>query len=134
MKLIKKLKENTGRRKEKLSIAALSALVSTTLIKAKIAFANDFDFLTGKGNGTFDKANEMAKETGASLYSFLRTIGIIGLVVSIIFCAFSFSSKNANKREEGKNHILWISVSGIVIFGAMALIGILSNIGGALNS
>lgn len=125
----KKLK----RRGVKFLIASLATTAHLGLIKAEIAFANSLDFLEGKGNGTFDKPQAAVEQTGASLYSFIKTVGTVGLIISIVMVGLSFSSKNANKREESKNQFLWIAVAAIVIFGSMTILGIFASIGSGLT-
>lgn len=97
--------------------------------------SNDYDFLTGKSaNNVFGGLNTTAKDAGASIYSLLRTIGIIGLLVSIIVVGVTLAvSKNAQAKEQNKAQVLWIAVGGCFIFGAMGLIGILSGMGSSIK-
>lgn len=132
MKLTNEIDKRAKRRKEKISFGFLATLGNLALIKSKLALANEFDFLKGKGNGTFDKATETVEETGASLYQFILRVGIVGLIITITWAGLTLASKSAQAREEAKKHILFIAGAAVVIFGGMTLIGIFASIGKSL--
>lgn len=57
------------------------------------------------------------EDIGASGYELMLTIGIIGLVFSILFTPVSLLlTSNAQKKEEKNSHALVICVVGIAIF------------------
>jgi heme/copper-type cytochrome/quinol oxidase subunit 4 len=61
------------------------------------------------------------------------TIGVIGLVFSIIFTAISLlMTSNAQKKEEKKSHALVICVAGICIFSVFSIVGFFKSIGSGL--
>lgn len=132
MKLENDTNKKIRRRGVKFLVASLITTTRLGLIKTEVALANSYDFLKGKGNGTFDKPREAVEQTGASFYSFVISIGIVGLIASIVITGISLSGKNANRREESKDRFLWIAVAAIVIFGSMTILGILSSIGNSL--
>lgn len=124
--------------KEKLTgirLAVNTAVVGSIIaINNKLFFAEDdvtkFLGKSGKSNDSFKKLDETVQKTGNSFYSLLRTIGIIGLVVSIISLGISLAvSKNATKREENKTHAMFVCLGGIIMFGVLSLVSILNGIG-----
>jgi hypothetical protein len=100
-----------------------------------ILLTNEWDFLTvdpGE-DGVFSTLIDKVQDIGASGYQLLMTIGVIGLVFSIIFTAISLlMTSNAQKKEEKKSHALIICVSGIVIFSAFSIVGFFKSIGSGL--
>ena len=100
-----------------------------------ILLTNEWDFLTvdpGE-DGVFSTLIDKVQDIGASGYQLLMTMGVIGLVFSIIFTAISLlMTSNAQKKEEKKSHALIICVSGIVIFSAFSIVGFFKSIGSGL--
>lgn len=118
--------------KNKITAAVIlsSAWLSNSMAKAADV---DTSFLTGEGNGTFTELQSTIEGTGASFYRLVMTIGVIGLVISLIFCGITLAvNKNASKREEGKSQLIWIALGGVVVFGSMSILGILKTVGGNL--
>lgn len=100
-----------------------------------LANANEWDFMTSKpgSNGVFNSLISKVEDIGASGYELMLTIGIIGLVFSIIFTAVSLLlTSNAQKKEEKKSHALVICIAGIVIFSVFSIIGFFKSIGTGL--
>lgn len=96
---------------------------------------SEWDFLTEDPgeDGVFTTLIDKVQDIGASGYQLLMTIGVIGLVFSIIFTAVSLlMTSNAQKKEEKKSHALVICVSGIVIFSAFSIVGFFKSIGSGL--
>lgn len=115
--------------------AAERLTVSKGRLKGIILTANEWDFMkTSPGeSGVFSSLIAKLKDIGASGYELMLTIGIIGLVFSIIFTAVSLLlTSNAQKKEEKKSHALVICVAGIVIFSVFGIIGFLKSIGSGL--
>ncbi len=100
-----------------------------------VALANEWDFLKddpGDG-GVFSTLISKVQDIGASGYQLLMTVGVIGLVFSIIFTALSLLlTSNAQKKEEKKSHALVICIAGIVIFSAFSIVGFFKSIGSGL--
>lgn len=99
------------------------------------ANVNEWDFLQQDPGdaGVFSTLIEKVEDIGASGYQLLLTVGVIGLVFSIIFTALSLLlTSNAQKKEEKKSHALIICVAGIVIFSAFSIIGFFKSIGSGL--
>ena len=97
--------------------------------------ANEWDFMKKSPGdaGVFSSLIKKIKDIGASGYELMLTIGIIGLVFSIIFTAVSLLlTSNAQKKEEKKSHALVICVAGIVIFSVFSIIGFFKSIGSGL--
>lgn len=98
---------------------------------------DEWDFIKN-GGGADDPLADVtnkAKGLGAGVYNLLLTIGIIGLVASIMWLAISLAlNKNAQKREANKEWMVWIAVAGIILFGAFAIIGLIAGIGKGLEA
>ena len=95
---------------------------------------NEWDFLMeDPEDGVFATLIDKAEDIGASGYQLLMTIGVIGLVFSIIFTAISLlMTSNAQKKEEKKSHALVICVAGICIFSVFSIVGFFKSIGSGL--
>ena len=99
------------------------------------ASASEWDFMTSSPgeSGVFNSLIAKMKDIGASGYELMLTLGIIGLVFSIIFTAVSLLlTSNAQKKEEKKSHALVICLAGIVIFSVFGIIGFFKSIGTGL--
>lgn len=99
------------------------------------AAADEWDFMeTSPGDtGVFHSLISKVKDIGASGYELMLTVGVIGLVFSIIFTAVSLLlTSNAQKKEEKKSQALVICVAGIVIFSVFSIIGFFKSIGTGL--
>ena len=99
------------------------------------AGADEWDFMKNpSGNsGVFKSLISKLKDIGSSGYELMLTIGIIGLVFSIVFTAVSLLlTSNAQKKEEKKSHALVICVVGVVIFSVFSIIGFFKSIGSGL--
>lgn len=107
-----------------------SVWLSNSIAKAQV----DTDFLLqDNGNGMFSELEETAKATGASFYRLILTIGVIGLVISLLLCGMTIAFfKNASKREEGKSQLFWIVIGAVVVFGALSIVGYLKTMGASL--
>lgn len=102
------------------------------ILLAADAGANEWDFLQQDPGdaGVFSTLISKVEDIGASGYQLLLTVGVIGLVFSIIFTALSLLlTSNAQKKEEKKSHALIICIAGIVIFSAFSIIGFFKSIG-----
>ena len=99
------------------------------------AAADEWNFMeTSPGDtGVFHSLISKVKDIGASGYELMLTVGVIGLVFSIIFTAVSLLlTSNAQKKEEKKSQALVICVAGIVIFSVFSIIGFFKSIGTGL--
>lgn len=100
-----------------------------------LAAASEWDFMTSSPgeSGVFNSLIAKMKDIGASGYELMLTLGVIGLVFSIIFTAVSLLlTSNAQKKEEKRSHALVICLSGIVIFSVFSIIGFFKSIGTGL--
>ena len=105
------------------------------ILLAADAGANEWDFLQQDPGdaGVFSTLISKVEDIGARGYQLLLTVGVIGLVFSIIFTALSLLlTSNAQKKEEKKSHALIICIAGIVIFSAFSIIGFFTSIGSGL--
>ena len=96
---------------------------------------NEWDFMMESPGeeGVFNSLIEKVEQIGASGYELMLTIGIVGLVFSIIFTAVSLlMTSSAQKKEEKKSHALVICIAGIVIFSVFSIIGFFKSIGQGL--
>lgn len=104
-----------------------------TLLAA--AAGNEWDFMENSGgdDGVFSSLIDTIEGIGSSGYQLMMTIGIIGLVFSIIFTAVSLlMTSNAQRKEEKKSHVLIICIAGVVIFSCFSIIGFFKSIGSGL--
>lgn len=93
----------------------------------------DFSWLGGDGDGTFDALTKKAQGVGNSAIKLVKTFGIIALVIAIMCIAVSFMvNKNANKREENKTWIVWLIIGGVFLFGSLGCIGWLASVGSSI--
>lgn len=117
-------------------LCRVDVLLLTVHTRASVLLTkNEWDFLTEDPGeqGVFSSLISKAEDIGASGYQLLMTIGVIGLVFSIIFTAISLlMTSNAQKKEEKKSHALVICVAGIVIFSAFSIVGFFKSIGSGL--
>ena len=100
-----------------------------------VAAESEWEFMkTSPGDaGVFNSLILKVKDIGASGYELMLTLGVIGLVFSIIFTAVSLLlTSNAQKKEEKKSHALVICIAGIVIFSVFSIIGFFKSIGTGL--
>lgn len=116
-------------------VAERLAVPTKRLGMAMLATASEWDFMTSSPgeSGVFNSLIAKMKDIGASGYELMLTLGVIGLVFSIIFTAVSLLlTSNAQKKEEKKSHALVICLSGIVIFSVFSIIGFFKSIGTGL--
>lgn len=104
--------------------------ILTNLLGGTVAYAKDFEFLTkDSGNGAFSDLTDTVKETSASGYQLMMVIGGVGLILSTIVLGISFAyTKNSTKKSENKSHLPAIAGGAILIFGAVAIVGLLQSI------
>lgn len=78
-----------------------------------------WDFLTEKRNdGAFSKLTEGAQESGNSLISLISVICMIVGAIAIIFTgAQLMMTRAAAKKQEAKEHVIWLFLGAILIFG-----------------
>lgn len=104
-----------------------------SLFGALTSREEDFSWLGGAGDGTFDSLNTKAQGVGNSAIKLVKTFGIIALVIAVMCIAVSFMvNKNANKREENKTWIVWLVIGGVFLFGAIGAVGWLASVGSAI--
>ena len=109
--------------------------VVTTLAAA--TEGTEWDFMTegSSDTGVFSSLISKLQDIGASGYQLMMTLGIIGLVFSIIFTAVSLLlTSNAQKKEEKKSHALVICLAGIIIFSVFSIIGFFSQLAENFNN
>lgn len=93
----------------------------------------DFMMESPGEEGVFNSLIETVKDIGASGYELMLTIGIIGLVFSIILTVIALvMTNNAQKKEEKKSHALIIFIAGVVLFSVFNIIGFFKAIGAGL--
>ena len=75
------------------------------------------------------KDNKSLRATAVSAYSLLKTIGIIGIVLTITICGLQFAfAKSGNKLDEVKKKLAAELAIGVVIFGFVWIAGIIFSI------
>lgn len=92
----------------------------------------DFSFLEGKGNGAFDKMTTAVQDTGASGVQFLRVVGIIVLVVSIIIIGYGFMLKKGSKLDESKEKVVNVVIGAAFVFGALSIAAMCAGFGSSI--
>lgn len=115
------------------SLIIRGRFLMNSLFGALTSREEDFSWLGGAGDGTFDGLTNKAKGVGNSAIKLVKTFGIIALVIAVMCIAVSFMvNKNANKREENKTWIVWLVIGGVFLFGALGAVGWLASVGGAI--
>ena len=115
------------------SLIIRGRFLMSSLFGALTSREEDFSWLGGAGDGTFDGLTNKAKGVGNSAIKLVKTFGIIALVIAVMCIAVSFMvNKNANKREENKTWIVWLVIGGVFLFGALGAVGWLASVGSAI--
>lgn len=110
-------------------------LTAQIRVRGILLTKSEWDFLMEdpREDGVFATLIDKAEDIGASGYQLLMTIGVIGLVFSIIFTATSLLlTSSAQKKEEKKSHALVICIAGICIFSVFSIVGFFKSIGSGL--
>lgn len=91
------------------------------------------DWIKDTKDNTFNSLDNKLKGIGSSAYSTLMLLAALVAVLAIVCIGISLIvNKNANKRDESKQWLLWIVLGIILMFGAFAIVGYAATIGGAL--
>ena len=97
------------------------------LLKTNSKGMDMYPFHYIKDNNISD--NKSLRATAVSAYSLLKTIGIIGIVLTITICGFQFTiAKNGKKLDEVKKKLAVELAIGVVIFGFVWIAGIIFSI------
>lgn len=133
---MKKLMELRGKLdkllwKARFAVAGVMSALTGALFMPLTAFAapkkdvTDFSFLEKGGtNKGIESITTQVKPVGTSLYRLFFTIGLIGLICSLVIAFFMLGmTKNGQKREENKSWALNIAFAAIGIFGVMTIFG-----------
>lgn len=108
------------------------SLLDKVIINAIVMLSLDIDtdpfkLINGKNNGIAD--NKQLKGTASSFYGLLSVVGIIGIILSIIICGILiYSKKDAKKRQEAKEQLLFKFIIAILIFSFSWIIGVVLKI------
>lgn len=100
-----------------------------------LSATDEWDFMTESpgDEGVFNSLIEKVEQIGASGYELMLTIGMIGLMFSIILTAITLLMPNsAQKKEEKKSHVLVICLAGVAIFSVFSIIGFFKSVGTGL--
>jgi len=73
-------------------------------------------------------SNPAMRGTVSSLYSLLITIGVVGILITLIVTALKLMSYNANQRIEALNDLKWKIITSLAIFCMPAMIGTIMKI------
>lgn len=115
-------------------VLSIALMPGTSLSVHAEGEAYDLDWLGQDGNDTFDELTTTVKDTGNSMYKLVMAVGVVGVLLSVIICGLLIAvGTNANKRSEHIGHLVMIMVGGILIFGAVSIIGMLQTIGGNIG-
>lgn len=106
----------------------MNAVVTTQIIRlSTLDDKNPFDQLHGKMS--VGKNVEQYKGTASSFYNLLTTIGVIGIITSIIVCGLSLVySKNSSDRAELKRKAIFKTGIAVCIFAFPTFVGIYHDI------
>lgn len=92
----------------------------------------NFDFLSEpipEGEDILGDVTEKAKNVGKSAVNFVQVLSVISLFISIMCLGISlFMFKNGQKRAENKEHIPYILLGGVLVFGALGFMGLIQSI------
>ena len=72
--------------------------------------------------------NQALQGTASGAFQLMITIGIIGIMATIIFAFINMGSENSKKREEGKSLLSSKIVVGILLFGLVGILGLVFEI------
>lgn len=120
-------------------VGTIIGLLTQQVFGTVSAFADTptpiLDYITNnKGNGTFDSLTQTTLDTGASFYNFLLAAGIVGLLLSTIVIGIGIAlTHNSSKKGEKKSVLINIAIGGLIIFGAVALVGLVQTIAGKIQ-
>ena len=88
------------------------------------------DFLKTAGDGSLDPVEEVVEKEGGNVYSIVMKVGFIVAFLGIASGAFMLI--NPRTRDMGKEKIGWALVGVGVIAAAVALINLVTGMGGTL--
>ena len=92
----------------------------------------DYNWIGNGGNNTFDDLTTTVQQTGASFYKLLMAVGVIGLIAVIIVCGIKLAAAGSGKRADAIEQLIWVFIGGIIVFGAVSIIGFMGAIGANL--
>ena len=127
-----KMMQKVWRLRYAVSGALVAGVNSTNTLAAtpKPVDADDYTFFQGKSNGIFDGVTNTVRETGASAYGLIMSIGVIcilvGLAIGLVGVAVH---KDRQKKMENKEHIGWAIFAGGFLFAIPGIIALLYGIG-----
>ena len=115
-------------------VASIETALTLTGLKAINTFADEVDaasILNGAGsNDSVDKIGNAAKGVVNSVYINLKNAGIIIATIALIVGFIRLAiNRTSQKREAGKDAIIWICVAAFLIGGAVAIVGAALNVG-----
>ena len=93
----------------------------------------DYTWINNDGNGTFDDLTDTVKDTGASIYKLLLAVDVVCLICIVIVCGIKLAAAGSGKRAEAIEQLIWVFIGGIIVFGAMSIIGFMGTIGANLG-
>lgn len=96
------------------------------LMAKKTPDTNPFNYI--KNNKVSGNTN--IRETAASWYGLMKTLGIIGMVVSLIIIGIMFMSKDARKRQEAKENLL---VKGGIFVAICAFVWLIGSVASVIS-
>ena len=110
-------------------------MIPTMLVNKITASADELDFLKNPASdGAFSSLNDTVKETGGSLYTVVRNIGFVILMIGIIVIGMGISvNKNSQRRDEHKTQLLWYIIGAIVFFGGFTILAMAKKIAGGID-
>lgn len=119
---------------KKATVGMTTAIASTQLFVAQALASTPTDaaaVLNGAGNNaSVDKIGNAAKGVVSSVVTGATNIGVtiavIALIVGLIRWGFN---RNSQKRESGKDSIIWACIALFVLGGAIALVGAALQVG-----
>lgn len=116
------------------TVGTTTAIASTQLLVAKALASTPTDAATvlinAGSNNSVEKIGNAAKGVVSSLVTGATNIGIIIAVIALIvgFIRWGFN-RNSQKREAGKDSIIWACIALFVLGGSIALVGAALQVG-----
>ena len=116
------------------TVGITTAIASTQLLVAQTLASTPTDAATvlnnAGSNNSVERIGNAAKGVVNSVYTGVINIGVIIAVIALIvgFIRLGFN-RNSQKREAGKDSIIWACIALFVLGGSIALVGAALQVG-----
>lgn len=116
------------------TVGITTAIASTQLLVAQALASTPTDAATvlinAGSNNSVEKIGNAAKGVVSSVYTGAINIGVIIAVIALIVGLIRWGfNRNSQKREAGKDSIIWACIALFVLGGSIALVGAALQVG-----